>query len=191
MRFDTIYIQNLHETALQFYVEKRLSLAAPTQRRNRSMAFPLLLPVGGTIDVCAQLDVKKNDARAILDSSPEYTRLRDNFGHVREIDYELCAIEALGEALQALTVERAQPAIEVVPVVEAPVAEVLTAPAAMDDVQGAIAALPTGAVQIDAADSPSSGWPQERLYKYALGLGLSVTENMSKNAILKKIRKAT
>ena len=182
---DKLLLINRYQTDIELSLAKMVSVRATTLRHDRERMTPLRIPSGQSVDICKFLGMSKDEAKAVLQASPDYVRMHSRGKMVLLSDEEHAVhIETERPKIvpKAVQVETEVRDYSVVP------GDTLDPPA---DAQPAQTDGLDPAVKQQFSDNlPSTRWDRERLAEYAKGKGIEVYDGMSKNAILRKIRGA-
>lgn len=152
------------------------------------VATTVYVPANGATDVCAYLQVDKDTAKKLVLESAEYWRFYPSM--ILVDPSETPVTSPLPDWKEGVEPPLYEEGPHIAPVVEqqpqqvaAPSNDIVDTVQAEDKVH---VENPTVLVADDAV--PSTKWSKDRLFAYAKEKGLSVTDDMSKNALLRKIR---
>lgn len=210
---DRLLIVNQHDTTIVLDIAYAKSVAAATMRRGRVIPTTVTIPVNGAVNLCEVLNVSKAEALQIVESSPNIDRMWHRGNMIRVVDPDIAdAARAARKAASLVETMAATPPTTQEHVFQARIAPVLPSAAAHvptaahgsdaptspgmttafdDGTTQEIA--PTGALdpnlrQVASDAIPSTRWERERLIDYARTRGLEIPDDMSKNAVLRKLR---
>ena len=178
----TSYLVNLNLAQLR-------SVASSTMRKNRTVPISIRLAPGASVDIAPYLGVSLEEARAVVLASDEVKQgcLKGSLvvidgsevveGKLHKVDY--IDYPPIVFASQPEETKRNERIIE-------NTAKMIEEKSTEEADLAREAGVTTS---VDISDSmPSARWSRERLLQYAEDRGIKIPENMSRNAILKKLR---
>lgn len=193
------------------HVAKARSTRATTLRRDRAQAVTLRVPARGKIDVISALGVKtKAEAIEILDASSEFAsrfpdlmclvdpeeaakKRTEKLANTKKSEEARAIREAALEEARKIETERAKRELEALTRrmfqdarMDRPRPLIQKQEEPVEDKQ--VAMVPDDPKDVIPDNIPSTRWDRARLAEYAATRGLTITDEMSKNAILRALR---
>ena len=166
------------------------SVASATLRKNRSVPTPLRIMPGDSVDICEYLGVSLEAARQVVADSVEVTHfcrngqlaVMDSSGVVQGKLYTIDFIEYPPLQLKQVNSQEVRRNERVIEPTEYAKEEEAQAATELAQAVGITAST-------EFSDSvPSARWSREKLLQYAKDRGINVPDNISRNALLKKLR---
>lgn len=181
-----------------YHTDIDLTLLQPKGRRMQT--YGCRIPASGALDICARLGMPKDEARVIVETSPDYIAFHSRNRMVELVDptepSQQSETPVGGDPLPpvfepkilnpviARLLDEQRLSEEPLPMLAEELVDSDTDIAQPE----ATGALDPGVKDALADSMPSSRWSREKLIDFANAKGLDISDDMSKNAILRKLR---